>query len=184
MSRRLLALLLVALVSVALAACGGDETDSGAIQQAPAEDVGPAPESTVAKASGGEVEVPNATQTSKKPQIRVPAGDPPSTLQKKDLVTGDGRTAKKGDQVTVQYVGVSWSTGEQFDASWDNGKPFSFELGAGNVIQGWDQGVAGMKTGGRRQLVIPPDLAYGSQGQGTIGPNETLVFVVDLLKVA
>jgi peptidylprolyl isomerase len=95
-----------------------------------------------------------------------------------------GKPAKAGDQVTVQYVGISFLNGRQFDASWDRGEPFQFQLGAGSVIPGWDQGVEGMKVGGRRQLVIPPDLAYGPQGSPpTIGPNETLVFVIDLLSV-
>ncbi len=84
----------------------------------------------------------------------------------------------------MQYVGHSWSTQRQFDASWDRGQPFSFELGAGMVIRGWDQGVAGMKVGGRRRLTIPPHLGYGARGAGgAIEPNETLVFVVDLLDV-
>jgi peptidylprolyl isomerase len=101
-----------------------------------------------------------------------------------DIVTGDGPTAEAGDQLTVQYVGVDYETGEQFDASWDNGQPFDFELGAGNVIPGWDEGIEGMKVGGRRELTIPPDLAYGPNGSPPdIGPNATLVFVVDLLDV-
>ena len=97
---------------------------------------------------------------------------------------GSGPVAEAGKNVPVQYVGISFTNGRQFDASWDRGEPFSFQLGAGQVIPGWDQGVAGMKVGGRRQLVIPPDLAYGKQGSPpAIGPNETLVFVVDLLGV-
>ena len=183
--RRRLALLLTLAACAGLAACGGDDTDEGAIQQAPSESVEAEPETTVARASGDEVEVPNAEQTDEKPEIRVPEGDPPSELQTEDLVEGDGRTAREGDQLTMQYVGVSWSTGEQFDASWDAGEPFRFELGAGNVIRGWDRGIEGMKAGGRRLLVIPPDLGYGAQGSPpAIGPNETLVFVVDLLRVA
>jgi peptidylprolyl isomerase len=111
-------------------------------------------------------------------------GDPPAGLETVDIVKGKGKATKTGDVVSVQYVGDSWSTGEQFDASWDRGaEPFTFPLGAGQVIPGWDQGVAGMKEGGRRLLVIPPDLAYGAQGQPPIGPNETLVFVVDVAKV-
>jgi peptidylprolyl isomerase len=105
-------------------------------------------------------------------------------LQKTDLIVGKGAEAVAGKDVTVQYVGVSFSTKKQFDASWDRGQAFSFVLGAGNVIQGWDEGVPGMKVGGRRQLVIPPDLAYGAEGSPpVIGPNETLVFVVDLVSV-
>jgi peptidylprolyl isomerase len=101
-------------------------------------------------------------------------------------VKGKGKAAKAGDTVSVQYVGNSWSTGTQFDASWDRGsEPFTFPLGAGQVIPGWDQGIVGMKKGGRRLLVIPPDLAYGDQSPSPdIGPNETLVFVVDLQKIS
>ena len=119
-----------------------------------------------------------------KPQVRVPTGAPPTKLVIKDLKTGDGTEAKAGDQVSVQYVGVDYKTGKQFDASWDRGQPFPFQLGSGQVIPGWDQGVVGMKVGGRRELIVPPDLAYGAQGQPPkIGPNATLVFVIDLLSV-
>ena len=119
-----------------------------------------------------------------KPEVTIPAGDPPTTLQIEDLEVGDGAEAKAGSDVDVHYVGVSWSTGTQFDASWDRRESFSFPLGAGHVIPGWDQGVQGMKVGGRRRLTIPPDLGYGSRGAGgVIKPGETLVFVVDLLGV-
>jgi peptidylprolyl isomerase len=120
----------------------------------------------------------------RKPTIGQPEGEPPAELVVRDVVRGEGRTARAGDTVTVQYVGVAWSTGEQFDASWDAGQPFTFPLGAQQVIPGWDQGVAGMRVGGRRELVIPPDLAYGPAGSPpAIGPNETLVFAVDLVEV-
>ena len=123
--------------------------------------------------------------TLKKPTVEVPSGNPPTTLQKTDLIVGKGAEAVAGKKVTVQYVGVSFATKKQFDASWDSGQPFSFVLGQGNVIQGWDEGVPGMKVGGRRELVIPADLAYGARGSPpVIGPNETLVFVVDLLSVS
>lgn len=119
-----------------------------------------------------------------KPEVSVPDGPPPAELGIEDLAEGDGPEATPGQAVDVHYVGVSWSTGTQFDASWDRGQPFSFRLGAGQVIPGWDRGVAGMRVGGRRRLTIPPDLAYGSRGAGgAIGPGETLVFVVDLLGV-
>lgn len=119
-----------------------------------------------------------------KPTVTIPQTAPPSSLEMSDDVVGDGAEATSGCTVTVHYVGVSWSTGEQFDASWDRVEPFRFGLGAGQVIEGWDQGVAGMRVGGRRTLTIPPDLGYGARGAGgVIGPNETLVFVVDLLDV-
>jgi peptidylprolyl isomerase len=125
-----------------------------------------------------------STDLSSKPEIPVSDDPPPTALESEDIVEGDGATAKAGDDVTVQYVGVDYETGEEFDASWDSGQPFEFKLGAGQVIPGWDQGVEGMKEGGRRELIIPPDLAYGAQGQPpAIGPDATLVFVVDLVKV-
>ncbi len=121
---------------------------------------------------------------SSKPDVSVPDGPPPDELTVEDLEVGHGAEATTGSQVEVHYVGVSWSTGRQFDASWDRGQPFSFSLGAGRVIAGWDQGVAGMKVGGRRRLTIPPQLGYGDRGAGgVIRPGETLVFVVDLLDV-
>src|SRR4051794_35122826 len=120
-----------------------------------------------------------------KPPVEVPTGQaPPEQLEVEDLRVGDGEEAAPGRTVDVHYVGVSWSTGGQFDASWDRGQTFSFPLGQGRVIAGWDQGVAGMRVGGRRRITIPPDLAYGKRGAGgVIGPDETLVFVVDLLAV-
>lgn len=119
-----------------------------------------------------------------KPEVTIPGGPAPTALAVEDLEVGDGHEATAGSEVEVHYVGVGWSTGKQFDASWDRGEPFSFRLGTGQVIAGWDQGVAGMRIGGRRRLTIPPDLAYGSRGAGgVIGPGETLVFVVDLLDV-
>jgi peptidylprolyl isomerase len=118
-----------------------------------------------------------------KPTVEIPEGEPPTQLLVEDLVVGDGTEVRAGANVDVHYVGVAWSTGAQFDASWDRGSTFSFPLGAGQVIAGWDQGVAGMKVGGRRRLTIPPDLGYGSRGAGgVIKPNETLVFVVDLVR--
>jgi peptidylprolyl isomerase len=123
--------------------------------------------------------------SSEKPRVEVAFDEhPPGELEIVDIAVGDGEEAVAGRQVDVHYVGVAWSTGEQFDASWDRGGPFSFGLGEGRVIQGWDQGVAGMKVGGRRRLTIPPGLAYGERGAGgAIAPGETLVFVVDLLGV-
>ena len=120
-----------------------------------------------------------------KPDVSVPDSTPPAELVVIDEVVGEGVEATPGSTVTVHYVGKSWSTGDQFDASWDRDSAFTFNLGGGQVIQGWDRGVAGMKVGGRRTLHIPPDLGYGSRGAGgVIAPGETLVFVVDLLDVA
>jgi peptidylprolyl isomerase len=132
--------------------------------------------SSTAKA---DITVPNG------PTVQLPTGAPPTQLQVKDLKTGTGPAAKAGDQVSVQYIGVLYDNGSKFDSSYDHGQPFSFKLGSGQVIQGWDQGVAGMKAGGRRELIIPPNLAYGPQGQPpTIPPNATLVFVIDLVSIA
>jgi peptidylprolyl isomerase len=119
-----------------------------------------------------------------KPEIDFPEGDPPGDLETTDLVVGEGETAMAGHTATVHYVGVAFSTGEEFDASYNRGEPFSFPLGKRRVIAGWDQGVEGMKVGGRRKLVIPPHLGYGDRGAGAaIKPGETLIFVVDLLAV-
>ncbi len=126
-----------------------------------------------------------AMATNEKPQVDVPSDQPPSyQLETEDVVVGDGDEAVAGSIVEVHYVGVSWSTGQQFDASWDRGDTFKFGLGKGQVIRGWDEGVAGMKVGGRRRITIPPAMAYGKRGAGgVIGPDETLVFVVDLVGV-
>lgn len=120
-----------------------------------------------------------------KPEVEVPSDQAPSyQLELEDIAGGDGDEAVAGRVVEVHYVGVSWQTGRQFDASWDRGQTFKFGLGKGQVISGWDQGVAGMKVGGRRRITIPPMLAYGKRGAGkVIGPDETLVFVVDLIAV-
>ncbi len=119
-----------------------------------------------------------------KPEIDFPGGEPPADLQIDDLVVGDGNEATPGRTVVVHYVGVAFSTGEEFDASWNRGSPFQFPLGGGKVIAGWDQGVQGMRVGGRRRLTIPPHLGYGERGAGqVISPGETLIFVVDLLDV-
>lgn len=120
-----------------------------------------------------------------KPEIDFPEGPAPTELEMVDLTEGDGPVAKAGDTVSVHYVGVSFSTGEEFDASWNRGKPLQFQLGAGQVIAGWDQGVQGMKVGGRRRLTIPAHLAYGDRGAGggRIAPGETLIFVCDLVSV-
>lgn len=151
-----------------VAGCGGgSDSSSGGSTAA-------AVESTAAEAAGGE---------KTKPKVRVPKGAPPKQLEVKDIEEGSGAEAKSGDEVTVQYVGVDYKDGKEFDSSWSRSEPFPFTLGAGEVIPGWDQGVEGMKVGGRRELIIPPELAYGEAGAPpAIGPNETLVFVIDLLE--
>jgi peptidylprolyl isomerase len=165
-------------VALGAAGCGSDDeggSGSGSSSDAQSES---APAETPAPEGGA------LDDLSQKPAIAKPAGDPPSRLEVKDVVKGKGRKAKAGDAVTVQYVGVSFSTGQEFDASWDRGEPFSFQLGAGQVIPGWDDGIKGMQVGGRRELTIPPDQAYGEQGSPpAIQPNETLIFVVDLKQI-
>jgi peptidylprolyl isomerase len=122
--------------------------------------------------------------TLERPDVDPPDGDIPFELGIDDLVAGDGDEAVAGKKVTVHYVGVSFLTGEEFDASWNRGQPFQFRLGKGQVIPGWDRGVAGMRVGGRRRLTIPSAMAYGARGAGgVIKPHEPLVFVVDLLAV-
>jgi peptidylprolyl isomerase len=157
--------LALACAALVLGGCGSDNEEEASSTPAPAA-------------------TPEATPEPTKPEVTVPKGKAPKKLQIKDLEPGSGPAAQPGQNVQVQYVGVSYANGRQFDASWDRGEPFTFQLGAGQVIPGWDQGVAGMKVGGRRQLVIPPDLAYGEQGSPpAIGPDETLVFVVDLVAI-
>jgi peptidylprolyl isomerase len=176
-----IAVLLTAL-ALGLAACGDDDNEQEAAQTPAATETATA-EATETPGEAA-AEATDNTDLETKPTVTVPEGDPPAELETEDIVKGKGKTAKEGDNVTVQYVGVSYSTGQQFDASWDSGQPFEFQLGVGQVIPGWDQGVAGMKEGGRRQLVIPPDLGYGEQGSPpAIAPNETLIFIVDLLEV-
>jgi peptidylprolyl isomerase len=120
-----------------------------------------------------------------KPVVEIPDSEAPTELVLDDLTVGDGDEAKAGQRVQVHYVGVAWSTRKQFDASYDRGEPLTFVLGAGQVIQGWDQGIVGMRVGGRRRITIPPQLGYGQRGAGgVIKPGETLVFVCDLVGVA
>lgn len=178
MPRILLPLLLLLALTGALAACGGGDDASGEATPIP---VPQDPDADIQRIVDGLGE-----DTSEKPEIAAPEGSPPAELERRDIVPGKGPKAKKGDSLTMQYVGVSWSTGQQFDASWDRGgEPFSFDnLGEGDVIPGWNEGLVGMREGGRRLLVIPAEKGYGAQGQPPdIGPNETLIFVVDLLRI-
>jgi peptidylprolyl isomerase len=168
---RIAALLALAAAAFALVACGGDEKGSSGTSSGSSGDQAAQP-------------APVSKDLKERPKIGKPAGDPPPQLVKKDIVEGDGTVARKGDNVRMQYVGVNFSTGDEFDASWNRGEPFEFTLGGGQVIQGWDEGIAGMREGGRRELIIPPAKGYGAQGSPpSIPPNETLVFVVDLVKV-
>jgi peptidylprolyl isomerase len=184
MRTKLITLSLALALALGAVACGeDDEPSAGSGADSGEQAATPAP--TEAPAEGGvDALIAGVSKDlSVKPELPVPSGEPPPGLVKEDIVKGKGPRAKPGDNITMQYVGVSWSTGEQFDASWDRNEAFPFQLGAGMVIPGWDQGIVGMRKGGRRILVIPPDMGYGPQGSGPIGPNETLVFVVDLKKV-
>ena len=178
-ARALLTALLACLALVAVA-CGDDDSGSAAEPaETTAETTEQAPASDPAKLAEEISE-----DLEEKPSIPAPSGEPPAELQSVDIVEGKGRAAAEGENVKVQYVGVNWSDGAEFDASWNSGQAFEFTLGTGNVIPGWDEGVQGMKPGGRRMLVIPPDKAYGPAGSPpAIAPNETLVFVVDLVSV-
>lgn len=153
--------------ALALAGCGGSDDSTS----------GDAGENAATAAKSPASQDPNV-----KPTVEKPTGPPPAQLETKELIEGTGPEAKAGDTVTAQYVGVNYKSGKEFEASWDTGQPISFTLGVGQVIPGWDQGIVGMKVGGRRELIIPPELAYGPEGSPpTIPPNETLIFVVDLV---
>jgi peptidylprolyl isomerase len=182
----------VAATSLVLAACGGSnetaDIPDGSGQTTPTTTT---ETTTEAAAKPPEFAKPTAEvqriadavgeATKKRPKITKPKGDPPKELTVVDIVEGTGAAAADGETLTVDYAGTSWSTGKEFDASWKTGQPFPVTLGQGQVIQGWEQGLVGMKKGGRRLLVIPPDLGYGETGSGAdIKPNETLLFVVDL----
>jgi peptidylprolyl isomerase len=152
-----------------VAGCGGSDDSSS--------------ESTASAESTGATTTESSAEKTK-PKVTVPTGAAPKKLEVKEIEEGSGVEAKAGDEVTVQYVGVDYKSGKEFDSSWSRSEPFSFTLGAGEVISGWDQGVEGMKVGGRRELIIPPELAYGEEGRPPAIPsNETLVFVIDLLEV-
>jgi peptidylprolyl isomerase len=164
------ALLTIALcAALAIAGCGGGSDSSSG-------------ESSEATSS---IKWSPAGKFGTEPEVLAPGGAPPKKLETKDLIAGSGAEAKAGDRISVQYSGANFKTGEEFDSSWSrNAEPFTFTLGAGEVIAGWDQGIVGMKVGGRRELIIPPELGYGASGSPpVIPPNETLVFVVDLLEV-
>lgn len=166
------------LAAALLAACGGSSSSSSI-------GVGDENKSDEALIKAGETPVaktPTTGPLATEPKVTPPSGPAPTKLEKKDLIVGTGKEAKAGDTVTVNYVGVLYKGGKEFDASWKRKEPFQFKLGQGQVIKGWDEGVAGMKVGGRRELVIPSELAYGKNGSPpTIPANAPLVFVIDLL---
>ena len=178
LKRRLLTPVLAVAASVlaiGLAACGSSSKAPG---------VALAPSSGATQAAVTTTPKPPPA-LAKKPVVTVPTGPAPTTLVTKDLVTGTGQTAKAGDTVTVNYVGVLYKTGKEFDSSWSRNQPFTTALSTGSVIPGWVQGIPGIKVGGRRELVIPANLAYGKAGSPpTIPPNSPLVFVVDLLSIS
>ena len=178
MPRNIVKILSVATAGILLLGCGNDGGESAATDSST--EIPTSIEIVPTPTPAGDVD--NA-DLSVKPLVTIPPSSPPTELLIEDLVVGSGSPVGVGDFLIMDYVGVSYSTGLQFDASWDRGSPFPFELGAGRVIQGWDQGIVGMSVGGRRSLTIPPELAYGENGSGSgsIGPNETLVFVVDLI---
>ena len=173
--RSLILPLLALLAAGALAGCGGSSKASGIV---------PAPEAGSTQASVPTTPKPPPA-LAKKPTVTVPTGPAPTKLVTKDLVPGTGQTVTPGQTVTVNYVGVLYKTGKEFDSSWKTGQPATFPLSPGGVIQGWVQGIPGMKVGGRRELIIPASLAYGKAGRPpTIPANSPLVFVVDLLSIA
>ena len=178
MRTKLITLTLALVLSAGVAACGeDDEPASGG-----GDEVAATPTETASESGVEAIVQAIGKDTKAKPEIPAPQGEPPPELVVRDIVRGKGPKAKAGDEMSMQYVGNSWSTGQQFDASWDRGaQPFTFQLGAGMVIPGWDQGIVGLRKGGRRLLIIPPELGYGPGGtpDGTIAPNETLIFVVD-----
>lgn len=158
-------------LALTAAGCGSDTTTAEFTVDAP-------------PASEAAADADDAAPAAKKPKVKVPSGKPPKKLQVRDLKEGSGPAVKKGDSVSVNYVGVAYSTKKEFDNSYDRGAPFELTVGAGEVIAGWDEGLVGMKAGGRRELIIPPGQAYGAQGSPpNIGPNETLVFVIDLVSI-
>jgi peptidylprolyl isomerase len=172
------ALTLIALVAVLGATACGDDDDNGS-------DGGGSADATEQETAPEPGEAEEALKdTSTKPVIPKPTGSPPRKLVKEDIVKGKGPGAKPGDTVVVHYVGMNFSNGREFDASWDSGSPFPVQLGTGSVIAGWEKGLIGIKKGGRRKLTIPPELGYGPEGYPPdIPPNETLVFVIDAVSV-
>jgi len=173
----ILALCAAGIVAFAAAGCGGGASDSGGSTKA----------SASTESTGSDSSNPSETTSTKektKPTVIVPKQLSPTKFAIRDVEEGTGAKAKKGDEVSVQYVGVGYDSEKEFDSSWSRNEPFSFTLGSGAVIPGWEQGVEGMKVGGRREMLIPANLAYGSAGSPPdIAPNEALIFTIDLLSV-
>ncbi|MFT4050134.1 MAG: FKBP-type peptidyl-prolyl cis-trans isomerase [Solirubrobacterales bacterium] len=185
---KLKATLLITILALAAfaAGCGSkgaSVSDVGNVASTATDSTGSTDESSDDSSSGKTVQPKVSGSLGSKPKISDASGEPPSDMVIKDIKKGSGKAAKDGDEVTVNYVGHNWSNNQEFDTSWGK-EAFSFKLGEGQVIAGWDEGVKGMKVGGRRLLIIPPDKGYGAQSQGSIPANETLIFVVDLKKVS
>jgi peptidylprolyl isomerase len=178
--RRVLTLIAVVAVVTGASACGGDDetaSDGGS-------DTATKEQATTAESPSPAAQEQALEDTSVKPVIPKPSGTPPRKLVKEDIVKGKGPAAKRGDTVVVNYVGMNFSNGKEFDASWDRGQPFPLQLGVTQVIEGWQKGLVGIRKGGRRKLTIPPELGYGAQGYPPdIPPNETLIFVIDAVSV-
>ena len=182
---------ITALFAIALTACGSESEPAPETSASTPTPTAAEATPTSEPAAGGDtvtvagVQIADAEDLDAEPRVTIKEGaQPPEELISRDLVKGNGARIEAGDQVSVRYTGVNWSNGEKFDASWDRGSdPISFPIGVGQVIPGWDEGVTGMRAGGRRLLIIPPDLGYGAQGQPPAIPgNETLVFVVDAVE--
>jgi len=174
-------LIIVAVLALLLAGCGGDDSSTDTTTASEPFRIpmdGPAP---IVEAKDLKFK-PNGL-VGNEPKPIIPDRPPPDILIVQDLLQGIGHAATPESTVTVQYVGYDYETGKKFDSSWDQGEPLTFKLGQGEVIQGWEDGIIGMEVSDRRELIIPPDLAYGNQEVGSIKPNSTLVFVIDLLKV-
>jgi peptidylprolyl isomerase len=185
MTYRLTFLTALAALSFLLVACGDSKRPAASVPTATA-----TPEATatsppvIEKVRANPTPMPEITPSGKdEPEIPVREGEPPAKLVVRDLEVGKGAEAARGMTLAVEYKGIRWDDGVVFDSTWDGGKPFQFIFGANQVIQGWEKGLEGMRAGGRRELVIPPDLAYGDHGQASIRPDETIVFVIDLLDV-
>jgi peptidylprolyl isomerase len=181
-----LVLTVFACLVLVVTGCGGSDDSSEATatstessENSPAESGG----SAETQSAGGRAKKQSAGGKKTKPTVTVPSDPPPKKLEIKEIEKGTGPAAKAGDEALVQYVGVGYESEEEFDSSWSRNEPYPLALGAGNVIPGWEKGIEGMRVGGRRELIIPPNLAYGPEGRPPIGPNETLIFVVDLLAV-